>query len=511
MADDIEVTTDPIIVTPTKRSAEEYATKTRELLESFKKGGGTEAEFKKTENYKILKEAYIEASKEEGDLDSPVNKFEFSAAETAKNFLPSLGTELGYLADAVTSPVQTGKALINLFTGVVQKAIPGVQNSEKHADALIKYYSNKYGSKEQFLRYLQEQPAAVLGDAAMILTGGGSTVRLAGVLGKTNNIVSKLGTGIQKTGAAIDPLNLTLNTGGVAATKAIDKFAPDLASDLYQSAMKPTGTLAERKRVVKTALDNDIPLNIEGVGKLELLINDVGSRLDNLILESTNTGKKIPVSKIFEMLQKTREQMKGAKFGVKNKLAELKAFEDKLKADLNLGKFKSLSADELQTLKRSLYEENNWNTKKQKGTSGGEQAISDTGRITKELIEEIIPEAKATNKTFGDLLELKPVLERAVGRIGGRDSISIGGGIKASGGAAVAGPFGAKVAVAQSIFDLPGPKSKAARMIARKSRQGLLQYGDNNPYWSLLRNVPGEAAELKRQNPGITNLEDYFE
>ena len=78
MADDIEVTTDPIIFTPTKRSAEEYATKTRELLESFKKGGGTEAEFKKTENYKILKEAYIEASKEEGDLDSPVNKFEFS-------------------------------------------------------------------------------------------------------------------------------------------------------------------------------------------------------------------------------------------------------------------------------------------------------------------------------------------------------------------------------------------------------------------------------------------------
>ena len=211
------------------------------------------------------------------------------------------------------------------------------------------------------------------------------------------------------------------------------------------------------------------------------------------------------------MLNKTREQMRGAKFGVKDKLADLQAFETNLRADLKLGNFKTLNATELQTLKRSLYEQQNWNTKKQTGTSGGEQAISDTGRITKDLIEELIPEAKITNKKFGDLLELKPYMEQAVGRIGNRDGIGIGGGIKAVGGEAVAGPIGAKVMMGQSIFEAAPIKSAAARAIARKSRQGLLQYGDNNPYWSLLRNVPGEAAEIKRQNPGITNLEDYFE
>ena len=506
-----EIISNRVNVTADKLTREDYA---KWLVENKDKQNSDNPE--DIDNFNAVAEAYKLSSAD--DPNSPFKKsFDFSAVETAKNFLPSLGSELKNMATAITQPVETVTALTNLLTGLVQKVLPGVQDKEKYANALIQHYSTKYGSKDEFLRYLQEQPAAVLGDAAMLLTGGGTSVRLAGLGGKTNiaalNAIDKVGQTISKTGAAIDPLNLTLNTGGLAATQGTKYLAPNFAPNLYESALKPSTALSikERKSLVETALENDIPLNMKGVGKLEILIQSVGNKIDDLIAEATATGKKIPVDKIFEKLQLTREELKGPKINVFKNLDELDSFETTLRLDLKKQGYKELSVEDLQTLKRSAYENQNWNTKKQTGTKGGEEALSATGRATKELIEESVPEIQKYNREIGDLLELKPILERAVNRIGGRDMIGIGLPIKASAGAALGGGVGSQMGILSGLFDLPGPKNWLAREIRKKENQGLLQYGDNSPIASLSRNLLGDVGNQETGLLyGIQDLESYF-
>ena len=79
-------------------------------------------------------------------------------------------TELGYIAQAVASPIDTGEAILRVAAGYAQKALPDSfeqylpedwATNKMYANAINDYYAEKYGSLEQAADSFAEQPVSV--------------------------------------------------------------------------------------------------------------------------------------------------------------------------------------------------------------------------------------------------------------------------------------------------------------------------------------------------------------
>lgn len=133
-------------------------------------------------------------------------------AQAMVNF-PRSAYELGKSTfEAVTSPIETGKAVVDLGSSVLGKmGVTGA--SPEMANRVGKFYTNRYGGVENAKNTFATDPAGFLADAATILTGGGAAVRqIPGA--------AKVGKTVERAGAAIDPLNVAAKAvkgGGKAA------------------------------------------------------------------------------------------------------------------------------------------------------------------------------------------------------------------------------------------------------------------------------------------------------
>lgn len=99
----------------------------------------------------------------------------FSTLFTAGSNLGSDAvTELGYIAQAVARPIDTGEAVLRVLAGYAQKALPNDweaylpedwATNKMYANAINDYYAEKYGSLEQAADSFAEQPISVALDA----------------------------------------------------------------------------------------------------------------------------------------------------------------------------------------------------------------------------------------------------------------------------------------------------------------------------------------------------------
>lgn len=155
--------------------------------------------------------------------DMPLEEVVSRAKE---RFLPSVGEQFQGLYHAVTSPVETGKALGALGTGAISKAKGALgfkqdegQKAQDEAaiNALGSFYADRYGSMAGFKRALAEDPASVLMDLSIPFTGGG------GALAKAPGMVGTAGKVLKAAGTAMDPIALSaegLKQGTRLATTA---------------------------------------------------------------------------------------------------------------------------------------------------------------------------------------------------------------------------------------------------------------------------------------------------
>ncbi|ANS02951.1 hypothetical protein [uncultured Mediterranean phage uvDeep-CGR0-AD1-C123] len=150
----------------------------------------------------------------------PIASEPFDWEKSASN-IPESAVQLGKdIVYPIMNPVQTGKAVGGLGQGLWQKflgkdpfhKVPvSQQQNVQMVDAVKEMYGERYGDWEKTKRTLEKDPLGGIADAATILTGGGAAAaRLPGLLGK-------VGRTIQKTGRAIDPINIPFKAaGGVA-------------------------------------------------------------------------------------------------------------------------------------------------------------------------------------------------------------------------------------------------------------------------------------------------------
>ncbi len=138
--------------------------------------------------------------------------------ESGGRFLSDIGT-------AVMNPLDTLGTVGDVVQGAFQKLTPGVQEKEKLADAVGKFYSERYGSEEGFKQALAKDPVGILGDFATVLTGGGAAVAKApGMAGRVGKLVAA-------TGKAIDPLSLAAKPVALAG-KGIGRGVSDIIGGL---------------------------------------------------------------------------------------------------------------------------------------------------------------------------------------------------------------------------------------------------------------------------------------
>ena len=449
-----------------------------------------------TSEFETIANAYQAAKQQEA------SKFQFSGKEAIQNLPGSIVEEGKNVIGAITQPVQTLKGIGNLALGIAEKATDGVQSHEKYADALGEYYSNKYGSKDAFLQELQNNPASILSDISMFVTGGASGAAKVAQLSKVGAKAAPALERVAQVGTAIDPLNLAANTTMYGASKVIPKT---VAPMMYESAAKWSTTLKpeERAAITETALKNQIPLDYSGLGKVQSKLTDLGDKMDSLIINATDKNIKIPATKVLDSLKDVKKQSGGFKIEAAQDIKEINDIEKQFKTYLKQNKITSVTPQQLQEFKSDAYKRIDYGRAPEKPSIAKEEAYKGMAGSARESLEGFIPELRAINTQYGSLRELQPNLQKAVGRIENRDLMGLGATAKTGAGGALGGIPGALVGFSQSLLDSPKIKGRTALELYKKQNQGLGMFLDNSARNALARQLIEQQFELNSQYPGL--------
>jgi len=492
-----------------------------QLIQDFQNWIENNQDLKGTEDYEtVLTDLNaLKASTDEIKVTGEEEPFEFSFGEMVGNIPESFQSEMGDIVAALSDPVGTGKSLYNTALGFAQKLVPGAQDKEVYADALVQYFKNKYASGgEAFLKELQNNPMGVASDASLFIGVPSGAVSGAGkiisktkkldapkdvnlipqIIGQGGEAVQKAGDFGVKLGASIDPLNLGINTVGTAgifgASKVSDAIS-GIPQSWYESGIKipPRVDDVERAKIIQTALDEKIPLTKTGKNILNQKIEELSSKVNNLIDTASQTEKGIPSSVIKDYIGDVKNQFKGFVYKGSESLDEIKAVEKRL--DDLIKNNKVVTARDLQDFKTKLYKDLDYDVRQDKTSRAGEMAEKQVARGAKEAIEKQIPSTAELNRRLGDLLESKPYLISGINRIGNRQLFG-------------RGLFG--------LLDMPGARSRLAIDLNQRMRNPLASLFDNTMSGAgylgpTTRGSLATVGDVNMENQGLLSMDDIKE
>lgn len=156
-----------------------------------------------------------------GGQQEPQERSWGDVAMSAIGNVPSSAAQFGKsIAEAVSSPLQTGKTVLDIGAGALQNVLPEKlvqaigenKESRQKASAVADFYKQRYGSMAGFKEALATDPVGVAADFSSALTGGGALAAKVPGLAKTAQVTSAAG-------RAVDPLVMALRgTEKVAGT-----------------------------------------------------------------------------------------------------------------------------------------------------------------------------------------------------------------------------------------------------------------------------------------------------
>ena len=251
------------------------------------------------------------------------------------NFPSSVGSMLGDIYQAVTSPVQTTKAVLDLGAGILQNALPerlvqAVGEDKASRDLASKvgqHYVERYGSVEGAKRALATDPAGVMADLSTVLTGGAMLpTRAAPALATAARAVDPLmlsaravGKTADVTGKALKPL-LGMQTGagsdaigqayqaGRTGGETADVFKANLRGEVPQTEVLD----AAKQNLAEMAIQRQNAYRTEMASiskdKTVLSFDGIDKAIDNAMNKTTYKGK-IVNEKAFDRLASARAEI----------------------------------------------------------------------------------------------------------------------------------------------------------------------------------------------------------
>jgi hypothetical protein len=264
-------------------------------------------------------------------LDVPV--------EAVTNVVPSAINLASGIYEAVTSPVQTAKGIVDIGAGALQNVLPQgvvdfVNQFDKNpdarnraiaaADAVGGFYKDRYGSEEAFKKTMATDPVGFAADLSTLLTGGAtatarvapaaSTALAAGAkfTNPMNAIVPVVTAPVKAGVRGVDYARKVFNPKANALLQNIEDKGPDIVNALktqpkFVAGAKPTaGELAATTgSTLYPALEKDVMSRIsskalarENVSK-EAIKNQLGmiakspDELDQLAIARTNATEPL--------------------------------------------------------------------------------------------------------------------------------------------------------------------------------------------------------------------------
>ena len=302
---------------------------------------------------------YKQPEQDEGPLEH-----DFSVTNMVKNIPGSAAQLVKDVVQPILHPVDTVESLGNLGSGIGQKIFEATSDSKdivyanegnkKIAEDVGAAMKERYGGWNEIKRTAEQDPVGILSDVAGILTGGG------GLAAKQSGTVGKFASMANKTGKAIDPLNLASNS-----IRAIPNALPDsLPAKMYESSAKFGTTLDPdlRTKMTETALRENIMPTEKGLKKLNSVIESEMNQVDNILNIAEAGGKTIPKTKMLSRAREARNKV--------SKITTPDAAKRIAQADDVIDSFgkqwesiDSLSPNQAQELKRELDKVLRWDKK----------------------------------------------------------------------------------------------------------------------------------------------------
>ena len=212
-----------------------------------------------------------------GGMPTPRRSWGDVAYEATFNLPSSAGKFIGGMYEAVTSPVETGKNVLDVARGAVQNVLPArvksfldefdtnpeaTKRTIELANAVGGVYKEKFGSIDGFKNALATDPVGVAADIATLLSGG------AGAAAK----IPQLSSVLSKASAIINPLTLPAKAAEFGVAKVAQGFggAVDLmrgqrptmrAANMLRAAVTEEGRTPQNLLAAQAALQN-APANV---------------------------------------------------------------------------------------------------------------------------------------------------------------------------------------------------------------------------------------------------------
>lgn len=278
--------------------------------------------------------------------------------------------------------------------------------------------------------------------------------------------------------------------GKTTARAALLGKTPEAA---YESALKPSTTIgqADRANLVQTGLQNAIPVSKGGASRLSNLIDDYNTKTQAAI--DANPNQPISTVPAIRNLDSVR-----AKFAnqvtPQPDMADINQVQQNF---LNNPKVQapgagpgpsSIPAADAQAMKQGTYQA--LGSKAYGEVKGASiEAQKALARGLKDEIANQFPEIAANNAANSKLLDLQPVIERALNRGGNHQLIGIGTPVTGAAAEAVTGSsgVGAVAGVLKAVLDNPAVKSRLAIAVSK---------GGGIPYTQALGRVGAYSTAL---------------
>src|SRR4030095_11746547 len=258
--------------------------------------------------------------------------------ELPQNIVRSAGQFAGQLWDAAKGMVldekgnpisfenplgATPRGMLNLAMGTANKMVPGQRGPmEEYPEALAYYYAQRYSPSNIGTTAL-EDPVGTAADLSMVLGGVSGVARGASNLSRMANLprtaaALRTTADVANTVSAVtDPIRAGFNIASVPlrSTKipVISRANPET---LYQGALKPRpGTYSREdvRSMIRTGLEERIPVSERGADKLWKLIEDLNKKVQARIDEATARGVTVSPEEVAkyvdEILPTFREQV----------------------------------------------------------------------------------------------------------------------------------------------------------------------------------------------------------
>lgn len=256
------------------------------------------------------------------------------------------------------------------------------------------------------------------------------------------------------------PAAIELAKGGAARAALLGK-TPEQA---YQSALKPSTTIAPAKvaRMVQTGLEQGIPVSPAGLDKLQVLMNDLNKKIANEI--GTGQGKTVDPQAVAQRADAVKQKFTNQV----NPTADLQAIEDS-KQEFLANNQGPINAADAQAMKQGTYKQLSAKAygEMKSATIEAQKALA---RGLKEELAKAFPELNELNAADGKLMDLKPVLEKAIQRQANHQLGGIGTPITAGAAKAVTGSNAAAAVTGmlKALVDNPVIKSRLAIAISKR-------------------------------------------